>query len=106
MPGKIEATPEQIALILQRRLDGATWRNIARELGVSHSWCQMQVRSPDWPGPSPQTDSEELSPEADHESFNRKSDPSMPAGHPVSWGAITDGTLLSGVTWQQARRVV
>ena len=28
--------------------------------------------------------------------------PPLPAGHPVSWGAITRGTVLDGVPWPGA----
>jgi hypothetical protein len=38
-------------------------------------------------------------PSEDRPAFVRSGVETMPAGHPDSWGAITEGTVLQGMPW-------
>jgi hypothetical protein len=76
--------------ILRRlRAEGATWEEIAAAFGVSTSAVigrghRIGARPP---------------PPAHRPAPPCKSREPLPAGHPVTWTALTDGTLLAGAEY-------
>jgi hypothetical protein len=72
------------------RGEGRSWDAIAAVLGISR-WAAIErgrligARKPD---PAPPADAQAIG----------LREP-MPAGHPVSWGAITAGTVLDGAAY-------
>jgi hypothetical protein len=86
MPKKIEWTSAQDMQIKRMRAEGASWDAIAAVLGVTR-WTTIergrrigaQLPPADFVPPP--------------ESSSR--DP-LPAGHPRTWGILTQGTLLEG----------
>ncbi len=89
MAKKLQWTAAQDLTIRRMRIEGATWDAIAAVLGVSRYTVIERGRRIGAPRPPP-----EFRPAP--EDPNR--DP-LPAGHPRSWSAITDGTLLEGTPY-------
>jgi len=89
LPEKLRWTDAQDTQIRRLRSEGASWDAIAATLGLSR-WTVIErgrrigarppprefVPPPEDPGREP-----------------------LPAGHPRSWGVITDGTVLEGVPY-------
>ena len=80
-----EWSAAQDARLRRLRLDGATWDAIASELGRTRWTVIERGRRIGAPAPPPTPRSE---PNACDERL------ALPAGHPLSWRAITDSTLL------------
>ena len=89
MPKKLPWTDAQDAQLRRLRAEGANWDSIAAFFGVTR-WAAIErgrrvgarlppagfIPPPEDPGRDP-----------------------LPPGHPHSWGAITVGTVLEGVTY-------
>lgn len=88
MPIKLHWTEATDARIRRLRAEGASWDSIAASLGVSR-WSAIErgrlvgAQAPPKP-PAPPAD---LAREP------------LPAGHPISWGLLTAGTLLDGTAY-------
>ena len=89
MPKKLPWTEAQDAQLRRLRAEGVHWNGIAALLGVT-CWAVMERgrrigarRPPAGFLPAP-------------DDPNR---PPLPAGHPHSWGAITQGTVLDGAPY-------
>ena len=89
MPVKLTWTAAQDLIIRRMRVEGATWDGISAALGVSRYTAIERGRRIGAPRPPPDFI---LAPE------DPRREP-LPAGHPRSWGAITDGTLLEGAPY-------
>jgi len=90
MPQKLQWNELTDIQLRRLRAEGATWDAIAAALRLSRSAViehgrRIGVRRP------PRVVVEA----AMHDLFDPGREP-LPAGHPVSWGAITAGTLLAG----------
>lgn len=86
------ATPEQLAELRRLMADEMTRKEAAASISVSDWKAERWLATPRRKKGAP------LSPtEPDQEAEPRKSWWGMPAGDPVSWGAITAGTVLDGV---------
>jgi hypothetical protein len=89
LPQKLEWTDAQDLTIRRMRVEGSTWDSIAATLGISRYTTIQRgrrigaVRPPADFIPAPEDPRREP----------------LPAGHPRSWGAITDGTLLEGAAY-------
>ncbi len=86
MPHKLVWTPAQDAKIKRMRSEGATWDSIAAALSVSRFTVIDRGRRIGARRPQP-----ELTPPSDDPSR-----PPLPAGHPRTWRALTEGTVLEG----------
>ncbi|MBN8874089.1 MAG: AsnC family protein [Rhodospirillales bacterium] len=89
MPKKIEWTQAQDLQIRRMRAEGASWDAIAAVLGITR-WTVIERgrrigarRPPPDFRPAPESPSR---------------DP-LPAGHPRSWGVLTQGTVLEGTPY-------
>jgi len=91
MPAPLVWTHARDSLIRRMRAEGHSWDGISAALGISR-WAAIErgrrigARKPDAPAPDPRP----------------QSDPArepLPAGHPLSWGLITAGTLLDGLRY-------
>jgi hypothetical protein len=86
MPQKLLWSPAQDATIKRLRAEGATWDAIAAALYVSRFATIDRGRRIGACRPPP-----EFTPPPDDP--NR---PPLPPGHPRSWQALTDGSVLEG----------
>lgn len=89
MPKPIIWTDETDAIIFMGRATRQSWDEIASRLGISRGAAiergkaiKAHGRMP--PAPKPKADTR---------------DEALPAGHPITWGAITDGTILDGAPY-------
>ena len=88
MPQKLHWSEATDTVLRRARAEGHTWDNIAALLGVSR-WTAIErgrrigARRPPV----------EFIPRPDR--FR----PPLPAGHPRSWGLLTQGTVLEGVPY-------
>lgn len=81
--------PARDAILRRLRAEGRTWAGIGEELGVSREAARERGRrigAIRLPPPPPAAPDIPLS-------ANR---PPLPAGHPLSWGLLTSGTVLAG----------
>ena len=89
MPPSPPWQPDRDAVLRRLRTEGHTWAAIGTELGVSREAARERgrrigaIRLPPPPPPVPDISL----------SANR---PPLPAGHPLSWGLLTSGTVLAG----------
>lgn len=85
MPRKLAWTEAQDVQIRRLRLEGASWDAIAASVGLNR-WAVIErgrrigARRPPPDCPPPQDAAREP----------------LPPGHPISWNAITAGTVLEG----------
>lgn len=91
MPERREWTAAADATIRGMRADGATWAAIGQVLGLSRNTVierGRRIHAAGGPAPAvrPKPPAEE--------DPNRGA---LPAGHPLTWGMLTRGTLLEGV---------
>jgi hypothetical protein len=83
------------AALMEMRAAGMSWDGICKRLKVSR-WAVIQ-RGKKVGAEMPAQAEEPGEP-------GRSADP-LPAGHPITWGAITDGTVLHGVPYPLAPSV-
>lgn len=76
--------------LVQMRLEGRSWPSVARHLGVGRSAAIERARRLGLP---PAT---RLPPAQTKPSPPRIDRPPLPAGHTLTWGCITSGTVLHG----------
>ncbi|HEX3349926.1 MAG TPA: AsnC family protein [Acetobacteraceae bacterium] len=98
MPLPITWSPELDYALRRMRLDGVSWDNIAHAFGVSRNSAFTRGRCLGFgnnPLPMPAAPRPAL-PAVRVPVIDR---PPLPPGDPVTWGAITDGTLLEGATY-------
>jgi hypothetical protein len=93
MPERLNWTKAADQTILTMRASGATWAVIGTTLGLSRNTIIERGRRIHASGgpsalPRPVRETEEDS--------NRQP---LPAGHPVSWGLLTSGTMLEGILY-------
>ena len=94
----ITCTPDMIAKMRAMIQQGKTQRAVAAEVGV----CQWTVRKwlnpkrPSVPRTPPASATVQTEPEVKPVPLGRDA---IAAGHPVSWGAITAGTVLEGLEY-------
>ncbi len=86
MPQKLIWSPPRDAELKRLRAEGETWDEIARLFGISRNAAiergrRIGARLPVRPAPPPAARDPER--------------PPLPAGHPITWGAITAATLLA-----------
>ena len=86
------ATPEQLAALRDLMANGMTRKDAANSIGVSDWKAERWLATPRRKKGAPQSPTD-----PDQKAEPRKSWWGMPAGDPVSWGAITAGTVLDGV---------
>ena len=92
MPAPLVWTEQRDRILCALRAEGRSWDTIAAMLGISR-WAAIQrgrLLGAFKPEPPPRHD-DEVPDAAGREA--------LPAGHPVSWGAITAGTLLDGAAY-------
>ena len=88
MPPKLHWTEAADTAIRHLRAEGASWDTIAAAIGASR-WSAIErgrrigARAPIRIAPPPPDPCREA----------------LPAGHPVTWGAITQGTLLEATAY-------
>ena len=91
MPKKLNWSDKMDQKIIQARVERKSWTNIGKEMGLCH-WTvvnrakELEIWEPGGfrPEPEPRLD------------MNR---PPLPAGHPTTWGLLTDGTSLAGTAY-------
>jgi hypothetical protein len=88
MPRRIEWTPAEDAMIIRMRSEGQSWDAI-RAL-VHHDYWTLVERGRHIGARAPVIT---VTIEPEHEDQRRGC---LPAGHPISWGAITRDTMLAG----------
>ena len=86
------ATPEQLAALRDLMANGMTRKDAANSIGVSDWKAERWLATPRRKKGAPQSPTD-----PDQKAEPRKSWWGMLAGDPVSWGAITAGTVLDGV---------
>ncbi len=92
MSTAIAWTPHADALILQLRAAGLPWRSVATELRIGRNSIIERARRLGLP---PIT---RIQPAARPIPV-RLDRPALPAGHPLSWQAITDNSPLEGAPY-------
>ena len=93
MPERLNWTEAADQTIHQMRAAGATWAAIGTTLGLSRNTIIERGRRIQATGGPRSIPRPVRIPEED---LNRAA---LPAGHPVSWGLLTNGTLLEGVAY-------
>ncbi|MCF3946196.1 AsnC family protein [Acidiphilium sp. AL] len=93
MPERRDWTEAADNTIRRMRADGATWAAIGAVLGLSRNTIIERGRRIHAAGGPVQTQRPPRPPEDDP---NRGP---LPAGHPISWGLLTAGTVLEGVAY-------
>jgi hypothetical protein len=79
-----QALDEQVR---EMRVEGMTWNSIAAALALGRNSVLERARKIGARGPRPRVCQEAEEP---------RDRPARPAGHPLTWGLITDGTVLDG----------
>lgn len=90
MPERLIWTETADNTIIQMRAYGATWAIIGQTLGLSRNTIierGRRLNALGGPRPMPRPPRTEL------DNPNR---PPLRAGHPITWGLLTNGTLLDG----------
>lgn len=88
MPTKLLWTDARDTCIRRLRAEGASWDTIAAAIQVSR-WSAIErgrligARAPEKPEPPPADLAREP----------------LPAGHPLTWGLLTQGTVLEGTAY-------
>lgn len=90
MPAPFTWTPALETRLRQMRLEGATWQEIADILGVGRESVREHGRRI---GAVRLPRQVAVDPDPPASSGSR---PPLAAGHPVSWGLLTEATLLQG----------
>ena len=88
------ATPEQLATLRKLMANGMTRRQAATSIGLSDWKAKRWLVKPRRKRGTPQSPTD---PDQTEEPSNSRW--GMEPGHPVSWGAITAGTVLDGVEY-------
>lgn len=88
MPQKLIWSPPRDAELMRLRAEGETWDEIARLFGISRNAAiergrRLGARLPARAAPA------DTGPRRDPDR------PPLPAGHPITWGAITAATVLA-----------
>jgi hypothetical protein len=78
------------ARLRRLRLEGATWAEIAAELGVTPAVARERARRIGAPRGAPAAAARAT--EDPHR-------PPLPPGHPRAWAVLTEGTTLAGTAW-------
>jgi hypothetical protein len=91
---RLEWTEARDRLLRRLRAEGRGWAEIAAELGVTPDVARERGRRIGAPAP----------PAAAREPREDPSRPPLPAGHPRSWGLLTEGTVLAGSFWPSPGR--
>lgn len=86
---RMEWTEARDGILRRLRAEGTGWQAIATELGVTPDVARERGRRIGAPAPR-------HTPSIPHEDPYRRP---LPAGHPRSWGLLTEGTTLAGETW-------
>jgi len=93
MPKKITWTEAQDMQIKRMRAEGRTWDEVAHALGQTR-WAVIDRGRRVGARPPP---SDFVAPPQD---AHREA---LPAGHPVTWSAITEQTVLAGTAYRRIR---
>lgn len=88
MPQKLTWTEAADTILRRLRAEGETWDSIAAALGLSRWTVIDRGRRIGARRPPP-----EFVPKPD------LARPPLPAGHPISWGLLTQGTVLEGTPY-------
>lgn len=99
MPAKIDWTDEMDAAILTGRADRQPWDAIAAGLGLSR-WAVIRR------GRFLGADRRRLRRGRAARAAAAVEREPFPAGHPITWGAITAGTVLAGAVYRYQTPVV
>ncbi len=92
MPPKHFWTPAQDEILRTHRTNRQSWSSIAHSLGTTPDVARERARAIGIRrATAPHTT-------AVHESAADPDREPLPPGHPVSWSALTEGTLLDGTT--------
>ncbi len=91
MPPAITWTDDADALIRDLRTAGHSWDAIARALGTARWTAIERAKTLGIHLPLPHPPRAARAPGSGREP--------LPAGHPVTWGALVDGTLLAGAAY-------
>jgi hypothetical protein len=94
MPLKLEWTEALDARLRRLRAEGRGWEAIAEDLGISRSTAISRGQRLGLPPVAPAPPE----PDADDE-FAQPDRPPLPAGHPVTWQALTAGSFLAGTSY-------
>jgi len=89
MPQRIVWTPSRDAQIRRLRAEGATWDAIAMAMSVSRFTAIERGRRIGAKRPPPAAAAPSEDPMR----------PALPAGHPRTWNALTQGTVLEGTAY-------
>jgi hypothetical protein len=98
MPAKIEWRPDQDATIRRMAGAGAPHEAIARAVGVSR-WCARDRMDALGIAIDSKTGPRRKEVQMPDQPMIPWRDP-LPAGHPISWTALTAGTCLDGSAYQ------
>ncbi len=90
MPRKRYWTPADDDVLRTRRAKHRSWDDIAAALGVSRSTARERGRTIGASRPA------RTIPDLDTDPLTDPNREPLPAGHPVSWAILTDGTSLEG----------
>jgi hypothetical protein len=104
MPIRIDWTEQRDEEILRLRGEGASWDRIAAVLGVGRNAAidrgrRLGAHLPDGDRARPIT-------AACADELDDPNRPPLPAGHPLAWSILTDGTLLAGTSFRAPTEAV
>lgn len=97
-PKKIIPTPDGDATIHRLRAEGVTWAKIGKAVGCSEFKAIQRGREIG-------AYTERAKPEPRPEGIGHDAREPLPAGHPLSWGAITAGSILDGARYPHPVRL-
>lgn len=97
-PKKTIVTPEADATIHRMRAQGTTWAKIAAAIGCSQFMAIQR-------GKQIGAYTERAAPPPPPEMIEHNAREPLPAGHPLSWTAITAGTTLEGARYPHPVRL-
>ena len=89
MPAKLTWTVTQDTQIRRLRAEGVSWDGIAASLAVTRWSAIERGRRLDVPRPPARVALTQGAPDREP----------LPPGHPVSWNALTAGTVLDGIPY-------
>ena len=90
MPTPLVWTEPRDTILFTLRAEGRSWDAIAAVLGISR-WATIERGR--------KLGAQKPPPSLAAAAFADGAREPLPAGHPMSWGAITAGTLLDGATY-------